>query len=59
VKQSLDDFVTFLSDRQYDIFRVFPKKLEHFDCDYRDTYGPTNFLAIRKGAARKALAPES
>jgi hypothetical protein len=59
VKQSLGDFVTFLSERQYDLFRAFPKKLERFHYNYRDTYGPTNFLAIRKGAARKALAPKS
>jgi FkbM family methyltransferase len=54
VNHSLGDFVTFLSERQYEMFRIFPKKLEPFVYNYRDMYGPTNFLAIRKGAAKKS-----
>jgi FkbM family methyltransferase len=48
---SLGDFDAFLSKHNYDLFRIFPRKLEPFHYNYTENYGPGNYLAIRRGAS--------
>lgn len=48
-KHSLGDFIAFFAERGYEIFRIFPNSIEPFHYDYCETYGPTNYLALRKG----------
>lgn len=45
----LGDFVDFLSQRRYEVFRIFPGKLEPLLYDYSisETYGAGNYLAVR------------
>jgi len=45
----LGDFVEFLSQRRYELFRIFPGNLEPLLYDYAtsETCGPGNYLAVR------------